>query len=139
MSARDFFHNAVKIALIKDDWEITHDPLSLSFGSVDMSVDLGAEKLIAASKKDQKIAVEIKSFLARSSAISEFHTALGQFINYRAALKQENPDRILYLAIPIFAYNNFFKLDFPQMMIQENQIKLIVYDPEIEVIIKWKN
>lgn len=139
MSARDFFHNAVKTALIKDDWEITHDPLSLSFGGVDMSIDLGAEKLIAASKQDQKIAVEIKSFLARSSAISEFHTALGQFINYRAALKQENPDRVLYLAIPIFAYNNFFKLDFPQMMIQENQIKLIVYDPESEVIIQWKN
>lgn len=139
MSARDFFHDAVKTALIKDGWEITHDPLALSFGGVDMSIDLGAEKLIAAQKHNQKIAVEIKSFLSRSSAISEFHTALGQFINYRAALRQENPDRVLYLAVPAFAYNNFFKLDFPQMMLQENQVKLIIYDPDSEVISQWKN
>ncbi|WP_144017800.1 MULTISPECIES: element excision factor XisH family protein [Planktothrix] len=29
-----------------------------------------------------------QSFLANTSAISEFHTALGQYINYRAALRQ---------------------------------------------------
>jgi hypothetical protein len=33
-----------------------------------MAVDLGAEKLIAATKDHQKIAVEIKSFLEGSSA-----------------------------------------------------------------------
>ena len=53
-----------------------------------MSIDLGAEQLIGAQKDNQKIAVEIKSFLSKSSAISEFNTALGQFINYRAALIQ---------------------------------------------------
>lgn len=139
MPARDFFHNAVKVALIKDGWEITHDPLSLSFGGVDMSIDLGAEKLIAAQKADQQIAVEIKSFLAQSSAISEFHTALGQFLNYRAALRQENPNRVLYLAVPLFAYNNFFKLEFPQLMVQENNLKLIIYNPDNKVISLWKN
>jgi hypothetical protein len=50
-----------------------------------MSIDLAAEKLIAAEREGEKIAVEVKSFLERSSAISEFHTALGQFINYRGA------------------------------------------------------
>jgi len=59
-----------------------------------MAVDLGAEKLIAATKDHQKIAVEIKSFL---EAISEFHTALGQFLNYRAVLKRKDPDRVLFL------------------------------------------
>jgi hypothetical protein len=28
MSAKDFFHNAVRSALEKDNWLITHDPLS---------------------------------------------------------------------------------------------------------------
>ncbi|NES85621.1 MAG: fatty-acid oxidation protein subunit alpha [Moorea sp. SIO2B7] len=139
MSARDFFHQVVKSALIKDGWEITHDPLSISFGGVDMSIDLGAEKLIGAQKDNQKIAVEIKSFLAKSSAISEFHTALGQFINYRAALRHEDPERILYLAVPLVTYNSFFELDFPQLMVEENKIKLIIYDPENEVITKWTN
>lgn len=139
MSARDFFHQEVKNALIKDGWSITHDPLFVRFGGVDMSIDLGAEQLIGAQKDNQKIAVEIKSFLAKSSAISEFHTALGQFINYRAALKQKEPDRTLYLAVPIIAYNNFFKLEFTQLMVNENQVKLIIYNPDKEVITEWKN
>ncbi|MGC1310537.1 MAG: element excision factor XisH family protein [Phormidesmis sp.] len=29
MSARDIFHNAVKAALQKDGWIITHDPLTI--------------------------------------------------------------------------------------------------------------
>lgn len=139
MPARDSFHQAVKIALIKEQWQITHDPLSLSFGGVDFSIDLGAEKLIAAQKDNQKIAIEIKIFLAQSSAIYEFHTALGQFMNYRVALKQEEPERTLYLAIPSLAYRSFFSLEFPQIMVTENQIKLIVYHPEQEVIEQWIN
>jgi hypothetical protein len=45
----------------------------------------------------------------------EFHTALGQFINYRFVLSQEQPERILYLAVPLDTYNTFFKLPFTQM------------------------
>lgn len=44
-------------------------PLYLDYGGVDMYVDLGAEKLIAAEKNQQKIAVEIKTF-NRPSLIS---------------------------------------------------------------------
>ncbi len=58
-----------------------------------MSIDLAAEKLIAAERENEKIAVEVKSFLEKSSAISEFHTALGQFINYRGALRRREPER----------------------------------------------
>ncbi|BAY23912.1 fdxN element excision controlling factor protein [Calothrix sp. NIES-2100] len=88
MSARDVFHEVVKIALQKDGWQITHDPLLFNVGGVKMSIDLAAEKLIAAERENEKIAVEVKSFLEKSSAISEFHTALGQFINYRGALRR---------------------------------------------------
>ncbi len=109
MSNRDLFHPVVKTALIKDNWIITHDPLSISFGGVDMSIDLGAEKLIGAEKDQQKIAVEIKNFLPKTSAIYEFHTALGQYINYRSALRQEEPERLLYLAVPLISYHNFFQ------------------------------
>ncbi|MEB3280686.1 MAG: XisH family protein [Lyngbya sp.] len=139
MSARDFFHDVVKQALKKEGWKITHDPLSISFGGVDMSIDLGAEKLIAAEKDNQKIAVEVKSFLENSSAISEFHTALGQFINYRGALRREEPERTLYLAVPLIAYNTFFRLEFTELMVNENQVKLVIYDTESEVIIEWIN
>jgi XisH protein len=138
MSAKDVFHEVVKKALQKDGWQITHDPLSISVGGVNVSIDLAAEKLIAAERQGEKIAVEVKSFLEKSSAISEFHTALGQFINYRGALRRRQPERILYLAVPLTTYKTFFQLDFPQAMIEENQVKMIIYDVEGEVIFKWK-
>ncbi|WP_339381107.1 element excision factor XisH family protein [Brasilonema sp. UFV-L1] len=103
------------------------------------SIDLAAQKLIAAEREGKKIAVEVKSFLEKSSAISEFHTALGQFINYRGALRRREPERILYLAVPMTTYKTFFQLDFPKAMVEENQVKIIVYDVEREVIVEWKN
>ncbi len=51
MSARDAFHQIVKNALQKDAWQITHDPLSFNLGGVKMSIDLAAEKLIAAERE----------------------------------------------------------------------------------------
>ena len=85
MSARDKFHYLVKTALENEGWIITHDPYHIVLGFVDFYIALGAERLIAAIKAGEIIAVEIKTFLA-SSTISEFHTAMGQFINYRIAL-----------------------------------------------------
>ncbi|PHJ56650.1 fatty-acid oxidation protein subunit alpha [Nostoc linckia z18] len=139
MSAKDVFHEVVKTALQKDGWQITNDPLTISVGGVNLSIDLAAEKLIAAEREGQKIAVEVKSFLEKSSAISEFHTALGQFINYRGALRRRQPERVLYLAVPLTTYKTFFQLDFPQEMIVENQVKMLIYDVEKEVIFQWKN
>jgi hypothetical protein len=134
--AKDKFHNAVKNALIKEEWTITDDPLFLQFGGVDLFVDLGAEKMIAAQKDNRRIAVEIKSFLG-ASLISEFHTALGQLMSYRLALKQKDPQRALYLAVPLDVYNTFFKLEFSQVAIEDYQLKLIVYDQDEEVIVRW--
>ncbi len=103
-----------------------------------MEIDLGAEKIIAAERGEDKIAVEIKSFIGTSN-ISEFHTAVGQFMNYRVALEEQQPERILYLAVPIGVYRKFFQLPFVQTVIQRFDITLIVYDPVEEVILEWKN
>lgn len=139
MSARDAFHQVVRIALEKDGWRITSDQLTFTIGGVKMSVDLTAEKMIAAEREGRKIAVEIKSFLEQSSAIYEFHTALGQFMNYRAALRKREPERILYLAVPQTAYDTFFQLEFPKEMVEENKVKMLIYDIEQEVIVAWKD
>ena len=138
MSAKDKFHHLVRVALEKEGWTITDDPLYISFGGVDVYIDLAAEKLILAEKKEQKIAVEIKSFLG-SSTIYDFHLAVGQFINYRTILNQKDPQRSLYLAIPEEAYDNFFRLEFTRTVINNNKINLIIYNVEKEVIVKWRN
>ena len=138
MSAKDIFHNAVKVALQKDGWTITDDPLYLRLGDDQLRVDLAAERLIAATRDQEQIAVEVKSFLA-PSAIAEFHTALGQFLNYRAVLQIQQPHRKLYLAVPLDIYRSFFRRDLPQLSIQTYQLKLVVFEPTVEVIVQWIN
>lgn len=136
MPARDVFHQAVKQGLISEGWKITADPLVIQFGGVDLYIDLGAEKLIAAEKDGQQIAVEVKSFLG-PSVLTDFHAALGQFLNYRLGLEAQDPRRTLYLAVPVDTYSTFFTLPFVQAVIQRHAINIIVYNPETEVIIQW--
>ena len=85
MAAKDLFHDAVKRALEKDGWTITHDPLFISFGGVEMYVDLGAD----------------------------------------------------YLAIPVDAEREFFRLELPRRLIERYRVRLVIYDPEEETIVKW--
>jgi hypothetical protein len=138
MTAKDVFHDLVKTALHKDGWTITDDPLHLRLGGIiDMYVDLGAEKVIAAEKAGRKIAVEIKSFLG-ASTITEFHLALGQFMNYRYALEDTEPERRLYLAVPLDIYAEFFTLPFIQSVVQRSQLNLLIYDVEAVEITQWQ-
>ena len=136
MPAKDIYHNAVKNALIKDGWTITHDPLHIKYGGFDFFVDLGAETLLGASKGGQQIAVEVKSFVGASS-LNEFHMAVGQFVNYRLVLAQGEPERTLYLAVSEYIYESFFTTAFGQLAIKAHQLKLIVFDEEQEVIKQW--
>ncbi|MBW4680596.1 MAG: XisH family protein [Microcoleus vaginatus WJT46-NPBG5] len=138
MSAKDLFHEAVKRGLEKDQWRISSDPLELGWEEVKVKIDLAAERLIAAERGEEKIAVEIKSFIG-TSAISDFHTALGQFLNYRIMLEVNEPDRQLYLAVPLETYETFFQSRFAQVAIERHQLKLIVYNPIAEEIVTWIN
>ena len=66
MPARDAIHDALITALIKDGWTITHDPYFVQVGSKKGLVDLAANKIIAATKENRKIAVEGKGFTGSS-------------------------------------------------------------------------
>ncbi|WP_322745513.1 element excision factor XisH family protein [Plectonema radiosum] len=110
----------------------------LRFGGLELYIDLGVDRIIAAQKNEEKIAVEIKSFVG-TSATTEFSTALGQFLKYQMALEEEQPERILYLAIPFDTYRSFFSLELPRLLIERYQVKLIIYDPIKKVIVKWKS
>ncbi|MBD2312496.1 XisH family protein [Desertifilum sp. FACHB-1129] len=138
MPAKDIFHDAVKHALQKEEWIVTDDPLVIKFGKDKMSIDLGAEKLLAAERGKDKIAVEIKSFLG-DSQLFDYHAALGQFLNYRLALRLKDPDRVLFLAVPLKTFQSLFSRDFAQASVREYHVKLIIYDPIAEVIVQWQN
>ena len=137
--AKDAFHQQVKQALTKEGWTITHDPLTLPISeAVKLHIDLAAESTIAAERASEKIAVEIKSFV-RDSDVSSFHTALGQYLNYEQALEEQQPERMLYLAVPDETYRDFFQLPFIQRSLQRYSVKLIIYDFDLEEIVQWIN
>ena len=134
--AKDRFHDVVRAALEKDGWNITADPYELSIDEVDFEIDLAADKLLAAERNSQKIAVEVKSFISPSN-VSDFHTALGQFLNYRDALDKIESDRQLYLAVRAPVYESFFQRRFIAAAVERYQLQLVIYDVAQEVIVKW--
>ena len=138
MPAFDLYHDAVKQALIKDGWIITYDPLHLRWGRKDMYVDLGAKRLIVATRAEENIADEVKSFI-RASEMEAFRDAIGQYAIYRAVMRRTYPDYVLYLAVNDFVFRSLFEEPIGQLMIQDEDLKLIVFDAEKEVIIQWKN
>jgi hypothetical protein len=136
MPAKDFFHDIVKNALDKDGWIITDENLFIKIDKIEFYIDLAAERILVAEKAGQKIAVEVKSFIG-VSVVSEFHTALGQFLNYRSALRKKEPERILYLAVSFDVYDDFFRSSFIQEVIAEHQLRILVFDSQKEEVVLW--
>ncbi len=136
MPARDFYHDVVKAALIADGWTITDDPLKLHVGKKDLFVDLGAERLLAADKGGRKIAVEIKSFLG-ASEVADLEQALGQYILYSDILEETEPERLIYLAISSKVYEDLFLEPIGQLVIRRQRLRLIVFEPQKGVLIRW--
>jgi hypothetical protein len=138
--AKDKFHDIAKTALENDGWLVTADPYHIKDKNLvtkSLEIDLAAEKLIAAEKGTEKIAVEIKSLIA-DSTIYEFHSILGQYLNYQVALEVVEPDRTLYIAIPEFGYEKLMKEGLTRLVLARFKIKLIIFDIENQIITKWE-
>ncbi len=136
MPAKDIYHNHIKNALIKDGWTITNDPYVIQWGRKDLFVDLGAEKLIAASQDGRKIAVEVKSFIS-PSPVSDLEKALGQYILYLDILARLDPDRTLYLAIRQDTFIEVFKDPIGEILLENKRLKLLIFDEVKEEIQQW--
>ena len=136
MSALDRYHHQVRRALEKDGWIITSDPLTLFYGNRRVTVDLGAEKLVAAEKENRKIAVEIKTF-GGPSPVADLEQAIGQFGLYSSILNRVEPDRILYVAVPLDVYESLFQEPIGQIILRELLHHVVVYVADAEEIDEW--
>lgn len=121
---------------MKDGWTITHDPMMLSWGKANVYVDLGAQRMLAAEKADRKIAVEIKSFIG-PSPIEDLRNALGQYVLYHDILMRIEQSRRLYLAVHKDAYEDLFEDPIGQLLLENQRLCLLVFDPHTEEIQKW--
>ena len=138
MPAKDQIHESVKQALIKDGWRITNDPYTLEYEDATLFIDLGAERVIAAERDNEKIAVEIKTF-SGYSVIHDFEIALGQYHLYFGLLEQNEPERILYLAISRSSYENIFERKSINLIIKRFSVPLLVVNVETEEVVAWIN
>lgn len=136
MAARDKYHEATKNAIIKMGWVITHDPYMIELLNTTASIDLGAERLLAAEKDSDKIAIEVKTF-KEPSWVYDFHLALGQYFNYSRALKKLDKDRFLYLSVTEEVYLGFFLKSDVQDALKDFKISLIVINTTTESVVEW--
>lgn len=136
MPALDHLHDAVRHALIKDGWTITHDPLTLRAGGRSLYVDLGAEKLIAAERGARRIAVEVKTFIG-PSLIADLQQAVGQFAMYEDVLAQLEPGRELYLAVPEAVLDTVLADEIGALMLRRRITRVVGFSPAAEEVSRW--
>lgn len=136
MPKYDLYHYAVKNALVKDGWTITDDPFIIEFKGLRLYADLGAERTLAAEKSGHKIVVEVKTFIS-ISLVNELEKAVGQYIIYRTFLKHIAPERVLFLAVAQDVYQDFFQRGAVQEIVSDQQINLMVFDPDKEEVVQW--
>ena len=136
MPAKDIYHDAVRRALQKDGWTITHDPFPLQIGKKRLSADLGAERLISAERGLQRIVVEVKRFVGQSD-VRDLEQALGQYVLYRQILNEMGIERSLYLAVTQPTFHSVFTIELGQVLLKNQVVKLMVFDDESEAIVQW--
>jgi len=123
--------------LTADGWTITDDPLRLEYGERDLYVDLGAERsTLGAEKAGRKIAVEVQSSLGRSP-LRDLEQGIGQYQVYRTILAESEPDRQIYMAVPVRVYEGLLSEKFGQLIVSRLGLRVLVFDHEPERVIKW--
>ena len=123
MPRKDTCHDIVKRKLEEEEWTITHDPYIFRTDPVLLAA-LGAERLIAAERKSEKIVVEIKSFL-RTSQVVDLEEAIGKYSIYNIFLQQYEPNRSLWLEVG-------------KVTLETMEIPVIVYSLSEKEPLIWK-
>ena len=81
-------------------------------------------------------AVESKSFVG-PSVVADLEQALGQYILYRDILARIEPERQLYLAIRHAVFRDLFNEPLGQVLLDNQRVQLVVFDPRLEVLVTW--
>jgi hypothetical protein len=57
---------------------------------------------------------------------------------YKPALSEKEPERILYLAMPISFYNSLFDDAYFQKVLKIYDVKIIIFNELTKTILEWK-
>lgn len=136
MSAKDAIHDAVRNALVKDGWTITEDPYTIKYGDDVLRADLAAERMLAADRGPDRIAVEVKSF-GGPSVLYDFERAVGQFVVYRTLMEEVDPDRRLVLAVSDRGHESIRRKASAELVLVRQRIPLVVVSLAGEEVVRW--
>ncbi|MEX0718545.1 MAG: element excision factor XisH family protein [Planctomycetaceae bacterium] len=136
MPARDAIHDTVRNALVKDGWTITDDPYILEYEDLVVYPDLGADRSLGAERGSERMVIEVKSFLGRSS-IYELEHAIGQYLIYRILLSIRDPNCRLFMAVARDIHEEVFGNNAVRLIVAELAIRLLVIDPKHEEVVEW--
>jgi hypothetical protein len=136
MCARNIYHDAVKSALIKDNWAIAAAPYLIQCEDIDLSADIADARLIAAEREGQKIVVNIECFVGRS-LMTDFHLAVGRYKLYQMLVEKTAREYELYLAIDDITYDNFCQREGIDFLVRSSLIKIFVVNVDEEEIVQW--
>ncbi|MCB0841200.1 MAG: fatty-acid oxidation protein subunit alpha [Bacteroidetes bacterium] len=136
--ARDIIHEAIREAIERAGWNVTNDPLTIDLTEDDtyFDIDLGAERETSEGVTQKVLAIEIKSFI-RSSVINAFHEALGQYLNYQAAIHEQGLDYELFMAISEEGWERLSSFKFIQRRIKQFKLQFILVNIQKKEITKW--
>ena len=135
MPSFDSCHEQVMRALQKDGWRITEQQVPMKLNRRRVFVDLLATRGTNGSRQEIAL-VEVKCFPDPQNTSQEIYTAVGQYIIYRAMLRELELDIPLYLSIPETIFDDVFDV-IVRRAIQENQIKLVIVNLDKEKIVWW--
>jgi hypothetical protein len=69
--------------------------------------------------------------------VKDLQQALGQYVLYSQILNEMEIERVLYLAVSQPTFNSVFTIELGQILLKNQIVRLIVFDDENEVIVKW--
>jgi hypothetical protein len=109
----------------------------LDIGERQLLVDLAFERdLMTATKSNERIAVEVQSFLSKS-ALTDLYRCLGQYIVYRTVLARMSPEIKLYIAITEMVANGIWDETLGRLIQSEMKIPLVIFDPILRKVTRW--
>ena len=69
--------------------------------------------------------------------VNEFHRAVGQYLMYRVGLLGQEPERVLFLAIPLKIMAEIEDLDLLRDSLAEYAVNALTFDPTTCRITAW--
>jgi len=131
--AKDRYQDTVIRALQKAGWPLITEQIAIIVEDRRLWIDIRARK----EAEDLAILIEVKGFEGMPSPIEYLANATGKYAMYRAALDYLQIEMPLYMAVPEAAYRGILSEEIGKQTLKHNNVRLLVFDPEREEIVKW--